>query len=271
MLVRVEVGALKAMDPRGRKQAAEQWVFTAPLDSAAPALVASDVDHWREGPVDSGPGRFESSSLGRSPGKVGFEARDFRERNGEDRSMPVDDVRREHHRDLQAGLLDGSALHDPRHARAIAVEDAGQLSLTRLVHLLLEIAPGAGRVETERRSASPGGRHDLQLTCLLLQVHAPDQLINEGGGFDLASRLQQCAGRARQPRGGYAGSHEKCASGNRQVQHQLPSKPCTDRARRSYNSSGFSAHLTLCVTGYMSHARSNCNRRKRDISPICGR
>ena len=53
VLVRFEVAALEALHASSGEQAAEQRVLAATFDAAAPALVASDVDHRREGPVDA--------------------------------------------------------------------------------------------------------------------------------------------------------------------------------------------------------------------------
>ncbi len=140
MLVRLEVVALEAAHPRRGEQLAEQRVLAAAFDAASPALVAGDVDHRREVPVDAGAGRFERRGLRRSAGKLGLEARDFGQRHREDRAVAVNDVGGEDQRDLQPRFLDRRGLHDPRHARAIAVEHAGQLALAGFLDLLREIA-----------------------------------------------------------------------------------------------------------------------------------
>ena len=72
--------------------------------------------------------------------KLGLEARDFGQRHREDGAVAVDDVGGEDQRDLHPRFLDRRVLHDPRHARAIAVEHAGQLALARFLQLLREIA-----------------------------------------------------------------------------------------------------------------------------------
>ena len=116
VLGRLEVVALEALDPRGGEQPPEQHVLAAALDTAAPALVARDVDHRREGPVDARARRFERCRLRGAPREVGLEARDFGERHREDRAMAVDDVGGEDQRDLQPRLPDRGGLQDPRHA-----------------------------------------------------------------------------------------------------------------------------------------------------------
>ncbi len=116
----------------------EQRILAAAFDAASPALVAGDVDHRREGPVDAGAGRLERRRCGGAPRQLGLEARDFGQRHGEDGAVAVDDVGGEDQRDLHPRFLDRGGLHDPRHARAIAVEHAGQLALARFLDLLAE-------------------------------------------------------------------------------------------------------------------------------------
>ena len=145
VLGRLEVGALESLDSRGGEQAAEEDILAAALDPAAPALVARDIDHRGEGPVDARARRFERCRFGGSPREIGLEARDFGERDGEDRAVAVDDVGGEDQRDLHPRLLDGGGLQDPRHCRAVAVEHAGELAAARFVDLLLEVGTGARR------------------------------------------------------------------------------------------------------------------------------
>ena len=120
-LGRPQVIALEALDPRRGEQPPEQHVLAAAFDAAAPALVAGDVDHRREGPVDSRAGRFERRRRRGPPREVGLEACDFGERDREDRAMAVDDVGGEDQRDLEPGLLDRRGLQDAapcaRHCR----------------------------------------------------------------------------------------------------------------------------------------------------------
>ncbi len=63
--------ALEAAHARRREQAAEQRVLAAALDAASPALVASDVDHRREVPVDARARRFERGDLGGAAARSG--------------------------------------------------------------------------------------------------------------------------------------------------------------------------------------------------------
>ena len=101
VLVRLEVRALEALHARGREQLAEQHVLAAAFDTAAPALVARDVDHRREGPVDAGARCFERRGFGGASRKIRLEARNLGERHREDGAMAVDDVGGEDQRDLQ--------------------------------------------------------------------------------------------------------------------------------------------------------------------------
>src|SRR5206468_11058979 len=79
MFARFEVAALKTPDPRRGEQTPKKHVLAASLDASAPALVASNVDHWREGPVDARAGRLERRRLGGPACKLRLEARHLRE------------------------------------------------------------------------------------------------------------------------------------------------------------------------------------------------
>src|SRR5205814_5390939 len=91
VLTGLKIAPLETLDPRGGEQSAEKGVLAAPFDAPAPALVASDVDHRREGPVDPGARRLERRRLGGSAGKIRLETRDLGERNREDGPVAVND------------------------------------------------------------------------------------------------------------------------------------------------------------------------------------
>ena len=142
-LGRLEVPTLKALHASSREQPAEQHVLAAAFNTAAPALIARDVDHWREGPVDTGARGFERRSFGGASRKIRLEARNLGEGNGEDGPMSVDDVAGEDQRDLHPRFPDRGILKNACHRRAVAVEHAGELALPRFLHLLLKIRTGA--------------------------------------------------------------------------------------------------------------------------------
>ena len=56
---RSQIVTLEAANPRRREQAPQQDVLARAFDPAAPTLVARDVDHRREGPVDARPRGLE--------------------------------------------------------------------------------------------------------------------------------------------------------------------------------------------------------------------
>ena len=85
--------------------------------------------------------------------------------------MPVDDVGGKDQRDLQARSIHHGGLHDPGHARAIAVEDACQLAQTTFLDLLLEIVFAEGALSPEklaivRRLCATLGVHEQELAAL---------------------------------------------------------------------------------------------------------
>jgi len=67
VLVRLEVGPLETMNSSGGEQFAKEQVLAAPLDASSPTLIASDIDHWREGPVDARARGFERRRLRAQP------------------------------------------------------------------------------------------------------------------------------------------------------------------------------------------------------------
>ena len=225
VLVRLEVGALEAAHARRGEDLAEHRVLAAAFDAASPALVASDVDHRREGPVDARAGRFECGGLRRAAGELGLEARDFGQRHGEDGAVAVNDVGGEDERDLEPRFLDRRRLKNPRHARAIAVEDAGELARAGFLHLLREIAVRGG-IERGGGRAAPGRGHQAQLPGLFLESHPRKQIVDERRHSHPACRLQKRARGACQPGCYGARAHERGPARNARVEHSLSPSSC---------------------------------------------
>ncbi len=172
MIGRSQICALEAAHSGRSEQFAEQHVLATTFDSTSPALVAGDVDHRREGPVDSGARRLERRRGGGAAGEFRLEACDLGERHREHGAMPVDDVGGEDQRDLEPRSGHHRRLHDPRHAGAIAVEDPGQLALPRFFDLALEVGPAARRIEGDRNSSAPRRCHQAQLAGFFLERHS---------------------------------------------------------------------------------------------------
>ena len=190
-LGRSQVIALEALDPGRGEQPPEQHVLAGAFDTAAPTLVAGDVDHRRKGPVDPRAGRFERRRRRGPARKVGLEAGDFGERHGEDRAMAVDDVGGEHQRDLETGLLDRCGLQDPRHPCAIAIEHAGELPLPRFLDLARKARIVLRRIERQRDPAAPGRSHHAELPGFFLQRHARNEIVSECWNPELVRCLDE--------------------------------------------------------------------------------
>ena len=156
--------------------------------------------------------------------------------------------------------FDRRGLHDPRHARAIAVEHAGQLALARFLDLLLEVRARARRVERQRATPPPQAEAiRLSWPAFSSSVMRAISGSTNAGNVDSPGGLEQRPGRAREPRGHGARAHQRRAARNARVQHALPLH-CRLARAHGRDRHRFVACLTVHVTGYMSHANSNCNR-----------
>ena len=169
--------------------------------------------------------------------------------------MAVDDVGGEDQRDLEARFLDRRRLHDPRHARAIAVEHAGELALPRLLDLLRESSTVAcGGLSAERGAAAPGRRHQAELPGFLLERHARDQLVDECRDMELCrppGGARAPGLRARRPRRRRPSARPGAKSRVSSIASPPPATTCSATAELSR---GNLSCLTPCVTGYMDAA-----------------
>src|SRR3982751_1501774 len=73
-LGRFEVLTLEPLHAGSGEQPAKQHVLATTFNTAAPALIARDVHHWREGPVDTGARGLECRSFGGASRKIRLEA-----------------------------------------------------------------------------------------------------------------------------------------------------------------------------------------------------
>ena len=236
---RPQVSALKTMHSGRGEQAPEEHILAASLDSPAPALVARDVDHGRKCPVDARPGGFECRRLGGPAREIGLEARDFRKRDREDGAVTVNDVGREDQRNLHPRFPGRRRLEDASHGRAIAVEHAGKLPLARFLDLFRKVGVSLRRIERERRTATPGRCHQLQLASLLFEGHAADELADECRNGNSPDRLQKRARRASEPGGNSARPHECRTPRDARIQHELPLHPVSARRKSGRVSTRF--------------------------------
>jgi hypothetical protein len=174
---RGQVAALEPADLRCRERAAEERVFARALDDPAPAGVAGDVDHRREGPVEACRAR-----LSRGDARGALRVRrvprgGHRQRNREDRAVAVDHVHAEQQRNAEPAFLDRDALQ-------------------------LAQRPGPGDVEVRADFAAADPlelvRPEPRIERALAAAHALDQLADLfGGGHPREQRLEVDLGRAR--------------------------------------------------------------------------
>ena len=119
-----EGGALEAADLGLGEAGADVGVLAGALGDAAPARVAGDVEHRREGEVEAGGGGLFGGEAGGLLPERRVEGAGLGERDREDGAEAVDDVEAEEERDAEAGLLDGEALGVADRLAAPEVEEA---------------------------------------------------------------------------------------------------------------------------------------------------
>ena len=271
LIVGLEIGSLKALHPCGGEQPAEQHVLAAAFDPAAPALVARHVDHRSERPVDARARCLECRRSGCPPGKVGLKARHFSQRYREDCAVAVDNVRSEDQWDPHPRILDGRGLEDSRHAGAIPVEHAGELSAARFFDLLGEAVVLLGGFIA---SAVPPPQADamrLSWPAFSSRVIFAISWSTKPGTSSLpivwiSARAGLASHVATAPAPMSTARRERRVS-SIEVPSIL-SAPCTIGAALA---TIFPACLTVDVTGYMAEANGNCNRVGRDFRRNCRR
>ena len=98
---RAEVVGLETAHAGAGDGGAKEGILPGALGNAAPARVARDVDHRREGPVDAGGGRLDGGDAlaALDGGEIPGGRRP--ERDGEDGPVTVDDIEPEEQRDVQ--------------------------------------------------------------------------------------------------------------------------------------------------------------------------
>ena len=185
-IVAAQVAPLEAANPRRRQQAGQIDILARALDHPAPALVARDIDHRREGEVQAGCRRLHRHDPRGLFHQQGIEAGSLPQRHGKDGLEPVNHVARQQQRDAQAAVLDRHFLRAAPAGNANAVEQAADPALANLVRqalLVLDAGRRIGRVEGTEAVGEAG-----HLPGLLLQRHLRDQRIDAGN-----VGLRQCA------------------------------------------------------------------------------
>ena len=172
--------ALEAPHLGDRHRRAEVRVLAGALDDAAPARVAGDVDHRREGPVDADRPRLPRGDRLAAGDGVRVPRGRHRDRHRQDRPEPVDDVEREQRRDAVPVAVDDEPLEavdlggvgDEQQGPELAARHRG-LGPGRLVRV--------GEVARRVGLGEPAEVEVLrQLAGLLLRRHRREQLLDPG-------------------------------------------------------------------------------------------
>jgi hypothetical protein len=121
---RREVLPLEAPRLGFRHPASDPCVLAGALDDPPPARIARHVEHRREGQGDAIVGRLFRRRLRRLLPKVGSEQAGFREGDGKNRVVAVNDVEAQEQGNAEAGFLDREALDGARFVGAPEIEQA---------------------------------------------------------------------------------------------------------------------------------------------------
>ena len=138
-------------------------VFTAAFGDTAPAGVAGDVQHGREGPADTLCGGFDGRHAGALFHQGGIKSGRQPQRDGENGMITMDDVAAHQQRDSQTGFLHGDALQLVDLRGIHLVEDGADLSVTEGLGVIGDGAAGGDLVH---------------LADLLGQGHLREQLLH---------------------------------------------------------------------------------------------
>ncbi|MCW0416700.1 hypothetical protein NB689_002454 [Xanthomonas sacchari] len=195
----VDAIALEAAHAGLGETPAQQHVLAAAFHAAAPARIAGDVDHRREGPVDPDRAGFQCGGTRGALRQLRLEAGGFAQRHREHGGEAVDYIGGEQHRDLQPALQRGLLqLLVPAHVGA--VEDAGQASGARRGQLALGGGAHVDRIGGGRRIGLLRRTEQGQLPGLLFRRHPRDQRIDEGRRLRWRARQGQAHRHVRQQR-----------------------------------------------------------------------
>ena len=107
---RGDIGALETAHGGGGVESTQPRIFTEAFRNAAPARIAREVDHRREGPIDADGRGFPRRNCLRFLKQVRFPRARQGQRNGKDGAETVDGIVSEDQRDAEPALFDGDAL-----------------------------------------------------------------------------------------------------------------------------------------------------------------
>ena len=168
-----EIGSLEPAHLGFGEAGADPRVFARSLGDAAPAGVAGDVEHRREGEVDAGGGALLGGGAGRRLPERGVEGAGLRERDREDGAEAVQNVEAEEERNAEAAFLDRRLL---RGAHGIAAPEVEEAADRAGAHVGAEVA------RDDRTGGGEAGAQHRQLAELLGERHRGDELGIRGAG-----------------------------------------------------------------------------------------
>eukprot|EP01022_Parablepharisma_sp_SALTPOND_P020757 TRINITY_DN385_c0_g5_i2.p1 TRINITY_DN385_c0_g5~~TRINITY_DN385_c0_g5_i2.p1 ORF type:complete len:1301 (+),score=540.87 TRINITY_DN385_c0_g5_i2:9683-13585(+) len=195
-------------------------VFAETFGGAAPARIAADVHHRREGHVDAVGGGFLGGDAHGAGHHIHVPARCQAQADGEGGAMAVDDVVGKEHRDLQA-RAHRALLQRPVLGTGDRIEGTADAAGRQFLGQLLGRHLGADADEA-------------QLADFFFQGHLAQQVVDEGAlvaqqgriGLRIGSRARQrgAAGQRAQGHGqGQAGAaHRRCLPLGKLVGHVFP-------------------------------------------------
>ena len=154
-------------------------VLAGALDDASPARIARHVEHRREGQGDAILRRLLGGDARRFLPKVGSEQAGFRQGDGKNRAVAMDDVEAHEQGDAEAGFLHRETLD---RARLVGAPEVEQVADPPGPNPLLQVAKLAG-------AGDHAGRRDhVELPDLFLERHRREQCIDASHALALSSR-----------------------------------------------------------------------------------
>lgn len=189
--------ALEAAHPRLCEQPRQQHVFASALDATAPACIAGDVHHRREGPVQTHRTGLHGRCARRAPCQVWLEAGRFGQWHGEDGGIAMDHIGGEQQRNAQPALQRCLLqLLVPAHVGAI--EDPGQPPGPGRSQLIVPIGRACKRVGDDRLAILLRRAEQAELASFFFHAHARDQCVDESRRAHRPGRQRPAGGNARE-------------------------------------------------------------------------
>src|SRR2546429_590360 len=151
------------------ESSAKKWIFAVPFGGAAPTRIARDVDHWREGPTNSGCRSFSSSDARGAFGKLRIPRCGNAKRNRKFSAEAMDYIETKYERDVKARLFDCDALEGVGLLGGDDIEERADLTFRQ--HVVVIGATGAG-------AGGLAGGILNELTDLFFEGHLLQQVFN---------------------------------------------------------------------------------------------